>query len=118
MALWRLPTRLPAELRRHSRGLDEPADAGVTVNAPVTEHERLARLARRAGDELDGAPALDILGWAVAQFGASWCVTSSMADAVLPHLASRVMPGLDVVFLDTGYHFAETIGTRNALAAT
>ncbi len=88
------------------------------MNAPVTEHERLARLARRAGDELDGAPALDIMSWAVAQFGASWCVTSSMADAVLPHLASRVMPGVDVVFLDTGYHFAETIGTRDALAAT
>ena len=41
-----------------------------------------------------------------------------MADAVVPHLASRVRPGVDVVFLDTGYHFAETIGTRDAVAAT
>jgi phosphoadenosine phosphosulfate reductase len=41
-----------------------------------------------------------------------------MADAVLAHLASQVAPGVDVVFLDTGYHFAETIGTRDAVAAT
>jgi phosphoadenosine phosphosulfate reductase len=37
---------------------------------------------------------------------------------VLPHLASHVRPGVDVIFLDTGYHFAETIGTRDAVAAT
>ena len=78
----------------------------------------LEALATKAGDELDGASALDILTWATEQFGSSWCVASSMADAVLPHLASRALPGVDVVFLDTGYHFAETIGTRDAVAAT
>jgi phosphoadenosine phosphosulfate reductase len=41
-----------------------------------------------------------------------------MADSVMAHLASRVRPGVDVIFLDTGYHFAETIGTRDAVAAT
>jgi phosphoadenosine phosphosulfate reductase len=41
-----------------------------------------------------------------------------MADAVLPHLAGQVRPGVDVVFVDTGYHFAETVGTRDAVAAT
>ena len=41
-----------------------------------------------------------------------------MGDAVLSHLASTVAPGIDVVFLDTGYHFAETIGTRDAVEAT
>ncbi|HET9117767.1 MAG TPA: phosphoadenylyl-sulfate reductase, partial [Pseudonocardiaceae bacterium] len=34
------------------------------------------------------------------------------------HLASRVAPGIDVLFLDTGYHFAETLGTRDAVATT
>ena len=29
-----------------------------------------------------------------------------------------MVPGIDVVFLDTGYHFVETIGTRDAVAAT
>jgi phosphoadenosine phosphosulfate reductase len=78
----------------------------------------LEALAVQAGDELEGAPPLEILSWAVEQFGSSWCVTSSMADAVVPHLASRALPGVDVIFLDTGYHFAETIGTRDAVAAT
>jgi phosphoadenosine phosphosulfate reductase len=88
------------------------------MSAPAPDRARLEALARRAGTEFDGAPAEEILGWAGAQFGATWCVTSSMADAVLPHLAARVQPGVDVIFLDTGYHFAETIGTRDAVAAT
>jgi phosphoadenosine phosphosulfate reductase len=36
-----------------------------------------------------------------------------MADAVVPSLAAQVRPGVDILFLDTGYHFAETIGTRD-----
>ena len=54
----------------------------------------------------------------MATFGERFCVTSSMGDAVLAHLASKVAPGIDVVFLDTGYHFVETIGTRDAVEAT
>lgn len=77
----------------------------------------LEALAVRAGEELEEASAEEILRWAVDTFGARFCVTSSMADAVLTHLASRIAPGVDVVFLDTGYHFAETIGTRDAVAA-
>jgi len=41
-----------------------------------------------------------------------------MSDAVVISLAAQAKPGIDVVFLDTGYHFAETIGTRDAVAAT
>ncbi len=82
-----------------------------------TDLTSLQALAERAGDELEDTSALEILEWARQQFGTEWCVTSSMADAVLPHLASRAMPGVDVVFLDTGYHFAETIGMRDAVSA-
>jgi phosphoadenosine phosphosulfate reductase len=80
--------------------------------------EELKAIVSHVGAELELAPAEDILEWAVATFGPRFCVTSSMGDAVLAHLASRVAPGIDVVFLDTGYHFAETIGTRDAVAAT
>jgi phosphoadenosine phosphosulfate reductase len=80
--------------------------------------EELRSLAERAGEELADASAIEVLTWADEQFGSGWCVTSSMADAVVPHLAARVRPGIDVLFLDTGYHFAETIGTRDAVAAT
>ena len=57
--------------------------------------------------------ALAVLDWAGETFGDSFAVTSSMADGLLAHLASRAVPGVNVVFLDTGYHFAETIGTRD-----
>jgi phosphoadenosine phosphosulfate reductase len=57
--------------------------------------------------------ALAVLRWAGETFGDDFAVTSSMADGLLSHLASRAVPGVNVVFLDTGYHFAETIGTRD-----
>jgi phosphoadenosine phosphosulfate reductase len=50
-------------------------------------------------------------------FGDDFAVTSSMADGLLAHLASEAVPGVQVVFLDTGYHFAETLGTRDWIAA-
>jgi phosphoadenosine phosphosulfate reductase len=80
--------------------------------------DELRETALIAGPELELAPAEAIIEWAVDTFGSRFCVTSSMGDAVLSHLASRVSPGIDVVFLDTGYHFVETIGTRDAVAAT
>ena len=57
--------------------------------------------------------ALAVLTWAGETFGDQFAITSSMADGLLAHLASRAVPGVNVVFLDTGYHFAETIGTRD-----
>ena len=80
--------------------------------------EELRELVSHVGAELELAPAQDIIEWAVATFGDRFCITSSMADAVLAHLASRIAPGIDVVFLDTGYHFVETIGTADAVGAT
>jgi phosphoadenosine phosphosulfate reductase len=91
---------------------------GNPVTAVLPDVAGLRALAEEAGEELEGRPALEILGWADERFGASWCVASSMTDAVLAHLASRVRPGVDVLFGDTGYHFAETVGTRDAMAAT
>ncbi|MBS42286.1 MAG: phosphoadenylyl-sulfate reductase [Nocardioides sp.] len=80
--------------------------------------EELRDLVSHWGAELELAPAETIVEWAAATFGERFCVTSSMGDAVLARLASKVVPGIDVVFLDTGYHFVETIGTRDAVAAT
>jgi len=71
-----------------------------------------------AGRELETATPQEILRWAAATFGDRFCVLSSMGDAVVASLAAQAKPGVDVVFLDTGYHFTETIGTRDAVAAT
>jgi len=96
-------------------------DSARAFKGTITEgrsEDELKELVRVAGAELELAPAEVIIEWAVATFGDRFAITSSMGDAVLSHLASQVAPGLDVVFLDTGYHFAETIGTRDAVAAT
>jgi len=91
----------------------------LTPTAPaVRTTDELREIATIAGPDLELAPAETILEWAVETFGDKFCITSSMADAVLAHLASQVSPGIDVVFLDTGYHFIETIGTRDAVAST
>jgi phosphoadenosine phosphosulfate reductase len=71
--------------------------------------------AAQANRELEGAPALEIMRWAYAKFGSGLVVTSSMVDTVMIHLAEQAAPGIDVIFLDTGYHFVETIGTRDAV---
>ena len=88
-----------------------------TAQAEDLKQQYLKTLAEQAGRDLEESSAEDILRWAVENFGPRFCVTSSMEDAVVAHLASRVAPGVDVVFLDTGYHFPETIGTRDAVAA-
>ncbi|WP_116247185.1 phosphoadenylyl-sulfate reductase [Nocardiopsis sp. FIRDI 009] len=72
-------------------------------------------LAERAARELEESSAQEIIAWAAETFGDGLCMTSSMADALMVDLASRVVPGIDVIFLDTGYHFAETLGTRDAV---
>lgn len=89
-----------------------------------TEAE-LRNLAARGAAELEGASATEVLRWTDETFGGvhgprgwatcNYVLTSSMQEAVLIDLASKVRPGVPVVFLDTGYHFAETIGTRDAV---
>jgi phosphoadenosine phosphosulfate reductase len=75
----------------------------------------LQDIVESAATFLEGAPAREIIRWAAATFGDRLCLTSSMSDALLIDLVSRVKPGVDVLFIDTGYHFAETIGTRDAV---
>ena len=75
----------------------------------------LQQIAEQAGRDLETASAQDVLRWAVDTFGDKFAIASSMGDGLLAHLAASVEPGIDILFLDTGYHFAETIGTRDAV---
>lgn len=63
------------------------------------------------------ATAQELLAWTSETFGDEFIVASNMQDGLLVHLAAQVKPGVDVLFLDTGYHFAETMGTRDAVAS-
>ena len=61
--------------------------------------------------DLTASSALSTLHWAQQEFGKELCLLSSMQDAVLIDLAMQVSPAIDIVFLDTGYHFSETWDT-------
>lgn len=58
----------------------------------------------------------EIIAWAGDRLGSDLIVMSSMSDELVVHLASSVLEHVNVGFLDTGYHFPETIGTRDAVA--
>ncbi|CAN5276274.1 phosphoadenylyl-sulfate reductase [soil metagenome] len=87
----------------------------MTVEVTGLTETDLRELAAQGARELDGASAEELLRWTEEHFGGSYIVASNMQDAVLVDLAAKVRPGVDVLFLDTGYHFAETIGTRDAV---
>ncbi|MBW3601620.1 MAG: phosphoadenylyl-sulfate reductase [Actinobacteria bacterium] len=63
----------------------------------------------RAGADLAHAGASDVVAWATARFGHDLVVTASFQDCVLIDVVWRVRPDIQVVFLDTQYHFSQTL---------
>ena len=61
--------------------------------------------------EFETATAQEVISWAVEEFQPHLCLASSMTDAVVIDLAVKVEPAIEVVFIDTGYHFPETLET-------
>jgi phosphoadenosine phosphosulfate reductase len=86
------------------------------MSVPADQVDHYRSIAVSAGQQLEGAPPEQVLRWAVDTFGDGFCIAASMADAVLIDLASHVADDVNVVFLDTGYHFAETLETRDRVA--
>jgi len=81
--------------------------------------DELKELAQAAEADLADATAEEALAWTARTFGDSWILASNMQDAVLIDLAAKAArPDFDVLFLQTGYHFPETIGLRDAVGAT
>ncbi len=92
--------------------LSRPENVAAALDAdPVA-------FAAQADEVLDGADPLTVLGWAGRAFDRSLAVTAAMGDTILAHLASRAVPGVHVLFVDTGYHFGETLGTADAVQAS
>lgn len=60
---------------------------------------------------LDTASPGEIVAWAHDRFGARLAMTASFADTTLIDIATSVAPDVEVIFLDTGLHFAETLNT-------
>ena len=79
----------------------DPAPSGF---APAD----LAELARVAAD-LERRPATAAIAWAWERYGGRMILAASFQDCVLIDLAMQVAPEIEVVFLDTQYHFPETL---------
>lgn len=80
----------------------ETGDAGAP---PVPDLDELAEVAARLETRSAGAA----VRWAHERFGDDLVLAASFQDAVLIDVAVRVAPRIEVVFLDTQYHFAETL---------
>ena len=52
---------------------------------------------------------LEILSWTFEQFGDDVAMACSFEDLALLHMVHEQRPGTEIIFLDTGGHFAETL---------
>ena len=77
------------------------------ATVPQYTAEELVELNR----EFERLPASKIIQWAVDNYAPHVSLAASMTDAVLVDLAVKVEPAIEVVFIDTGYHFPETLET-------
>ncbi len=77
----------------------------TTTAAPIPDLAELADVSA----SLESAPASAVVGWAWDQYGDDLVLAASFQDCVLIDIAARVAPEIEVVFLDTQYHFAETL---------
>ena len=68
--------------------------------------------------ELDQWTPHKVIQWAVDTFGDDLAMTSSFQQQSLPllHIVSLVAAQLPIFFLDTGYHFEETLATKTRVA--
>jgi phosphoadenosine phosphosulfate reductase len=86
---------------------DLMSEVATIFEVPSFTDDELADLNR----EFETLPARKIIQWAVDNFAPHLSISASMNDAVLIDLATEVHPGIEVVFIDTGYHFPETLET-------
>lgn len=66
---------------------------------------------------LEESSATQIIQWAAEKFDDGMVMTASFQDAILIDLIAKHAPATKVVFLDTQYHFPETLQYRDLIAA-
>jgi phosphoadenosine phosphosulfate reductase len=87
--------------------VSERGAAAIPLDVPQFSDTDLAQL----NDEFETMPASKIVRWAVDNFSPHLALTASMTDAVVIDIATKIDPAIEVVFIDTGYHFPETLDT-------
>ena len=103
---------------KHDAERDEHTRQRASLQHALRSRDELKAIAEEAAVKFAEAEADEVLAWVAQEFGYRTAVACSMADAVLPHVVQKHLPWVDTLFLETGYHFAETLGTREAVAST
>lgn len=94
----------------------------MTVDLTLRQARRPERELRGLVDEAtflfgDDTDPIGLLSWFGVRLGVHRiAVAVSFSDGVMACLGARALPGVDLLFADTGYHFAETIGVRDAVS--
>jgi len=83
----------------------------MTISLTPDEIDQLA-------EQFEHSSPQEILAWAVAEFAPDIALSSSFQTQSLPllHMAAQAMPDIRVFFLNTGYHFWDTMIFREQLA--
>ena len=84
---------------------EEVGDEDIHYSTELPDLAELAAVSQR----FETAPATAVIEWAWERFGPDVVLASSFQDCVLLDLTMQVAPEMEVIFLDTQYHFAETL---------
>ena len=84
-------------------------EATAVIEGRRVDEQELAAVSAR----LEALPireaAQAAIAWTIENFGSSYAVASSFQDAVLVDLAVKADPSVEIIFLDTEFHFPETL---------
>ncbi|HCB02600.1 MAG TPA: phosphoadenylyl-sulfate reductase [Anaerolineae bacterium] len=77
-----------------------------------------AQKVKRLSEEFETKTPQEIIEWAETRFLQNIAMSSSFQTQSMPllHMASRLIPNLPIFFIDTGYHFWETLMFREQIA--
>ncbi|MHB1712583.1 MAG: phosphoadenylyl-sulfate reductase [Acidimicrobiales bacterium] len=101
-----LPTPAPSPHGEPPSPHGEPPSPAT--RSPSERSALLDELAERSAG-FESASARSVTAWALGRFGAEVSLACSFQDAVIVDLAVSIDPGIEVIFLDTGSHFPETL---------
>lgn len=95
---------------------NESIGLNIDIKSPAVPRIALENISQ-INQVLETNPPSEILGWASSVFKRDIVVSSSFQTQSVPllHMISKIAPDLKVLFIDTGFHFEETLAFRDQL---
>lgn len=90
----------------------------IDIKEPAVTHVTLENISQ-INQVMETNTPSEILNWACSVFMQDIVVSSSFQtqSAPLLHMISKIAPDLKILFIDTGFHFEETLAFRDQLAS-